>query len=1621
MSFLHGVLKTVKDDDCVTTYDNYITEKNDKLQKLLQDLHSSIGQGRSVFGERVKEVGGRTLSVTNALGELKDEKITYFIDYVSGKQGDKLQDQLKTWTSVLGSINDHINTNIITNVDRLDPALSDKILRQIEPVQKVVAHLGGVATDPNLGVQVKDVDKALAEQRKNILDQIKMTSTDLQLRLTEECDKIFTDIMDLSGRKDDRFSHIKKTLQAARDVVASFDNEYKREVLQIIARLKIEMTEIYNGETGKCPLEMDVDIIVSTLLKFDDNLHASIKDFGERLAAAKKAINEAQKDVSRINEEANGDSTSKKGKLEKVAHDLEKTKKALDDYVKTEITDGLEVLAAKAQTKVRELEDALNEDLKKVKNQIKTQLGEYVQKVGGELLEASKKAKYPDDNEDTGPKPAFAALQNITVLKDALSNADIQLQKNIEFALDVLNDTTGFEGWKADKTNSIIKAVQGELRQVVEKELPNGDGDFTPTSQISFDKFKNYHGGMDGNQKKIGKKNELISSITSISNLASGFSVKVTNEALDNLSSDIIKELSDLMREFSNSAAYVTANFNHLKTDTIDKNLGKIKEEIYRLKTDHVEVMTRYINSVLAKVSRLEELPGLVDEARKAAEKKMDELKLDIEGVVTAIELAVGLANDALISSIAKLYNSVEIIRQTLKDSITKLKETLLKTAEDAFENVTKEVKMLLVIQHAADLQALRALVETQLREVQNIIARDAVTGVKGLLQTINGMSLVLNKHKVLEFRKFSNTKLEKIQESVKDVTTPFKITHFTALAKAFHDYFSPIHQYIKDQITAQLKEKSLPETADDNLNNLNTVNSNFDKLLNHLKAEVTSPRHYIFNKEFVDLRDKLSTSLTSLSPSQFANPRHPELLDAVGKALQGFTGELQKAYVNRYDGGEKITWGKQGAIATVYSTHVQWNTEFTEEGRKAAKVFLSILRMMYEKLYKLRDECGSVWKDKYICETDSKGDNPLGSFLKGCGFRVAENEGSKKGELKFPYTQFKGEGIKNLLPLTSTLKSGTRGVLDIFDTLLTHLNQFNQVGHAKHIPSPRTPCSIFEMLCWAAGLAHNSVFEKLQTYCNAYDTTDNKQDDPDFKNRLSVDVDHGLHNLCRYSHKILTTILGTGDEDTLYGVELSNNSLNLKYPTGGAECLHTLLDILRRLLPTLRFIKRKCKLSTQHGGWEQCQYGRDVMTSKWSCSKHTTSESTCQANGQANTEPNCQANDQATCQPRSPLMSYLNDCLPGHMPHQLQSVGCTSKCTTCPGSTPGMPCLTPLGFRGFSGSTKMGKDICYVMRKFFSSAKLSSLFCVAPRPPSTLPEHIEFALCLVNGWQKDVAPEEVPFQKRMHTSIENLSIKLVDKPNILTDAIISAYGSDYVDHDSCDNHHLSSLTSFGACYKNKEQCAPYLSSMCRDSYDYFAKKHSNTYLSWSVYLPWTFWDLLNNLYNAFCDINCHDWGCRGCLRGDGCKRGKHGVVEDEKKDVTCQCDSIVKCRGVAPTLYQYGFSFGEASTLNGGSTAKKCKDFCSQLKKVLQSQYFKDLFKECDNFLKEIRFPFMLLLLALWSLSLLYLLHIAVVRLDVLRIRSHLRSPSSHRIAAQSLLAAARVGKLSKLRYFSP
>ncbi|CDR71931.1 hypothetical protein, conserved, partial [Babesia bigemina] len=512
------------------------------------------------------------------------------------------------------------------------------------------------------------------------------------------------------------------------------------------------------------------------------------------------------------------------------------------------------------------------------------------------------------------------------------------------------------------------------------------------------------------------------------------------------------------------------------------------------------------------------------------------------------------------------------------------------------------------------------------------------------------------------------------------------------------------------------------------------------------------------------------------------------------------------------------------------------------------------------------------------------------------------------------------------------------------------------------------------------------------------------------------------MNDLCTNSHELLTTILGTGDEQTTYTCDYSNNSLGLYYPQKGDDCLHTILDILRRLFPVLSFLHSQCSFGASDMGWADCRYGKDIPTTKSHCSKESKNKAKCQAE--------CQPNYQPNCQPTSPLMCYLGDSLLGCLPHQVGSIGCGYKCATCPSGKPGMPCLTPLGFRSFSGSTKTGSDLCEVVSKFFGRHVASCLFSLVSKPPSTLPEHFGFALSLVKKWD-DHGKHLI--RTGIDNAITDRSIALYDDASQLTNALSNAYGSSQSGNhatkhttrpvDGSENEvkkgDLCSLAMSTAC--SGQLCAPYLYALCTDQYSYLASKQCKTYLSWAVYLPWTFWNYLNSLYNAFKDIYCQDWGCRTCLRADTCRRGQHGLVNDKTKAPNCNCGSIVECKGAMPTLYKYGFTFGAPAALNGQGGKKTCTNFMQQLNNVLQSTYFQTLFEKCDDFLWQIRQPFTWTVVALWLLSVLYLIHIMVIRLDLLHIKSHLHSPSSHKIAAQSLLAAGRVKKLGRVFYLQP
>ncbi|GBE63346.1 hypothetical protein, conserved [Babesia ovata] len=915
-----------------------------------------------------------------------------------------------------------------------------------------------------------------------------------------------------------------------------------------------------------------------------------------------------------------------------------------------------------------------------------------------------------------------------------------------------------------------------------------------------------------------------------------------------------------------------------------------------------------------------------------------------------------------------------------------------------------------------------------------NASAKDKLKELKGLISKENP------KH------------TEKINGARDTILENIKTNYVVFLRAQLHEFATKVNELLTNLPTKVASDadkhykgfmKELKGNLDDNLigvnmSNLGTVSPKVRDFFIALLTTLNGNPEIMLNRDNIpDLQHKLSTLLSSLSkydrpfqknlsalastlstirPASYSAPTNP-LLDVLKTGLTGMHDELQKAYVSVYDGEA-------------------WQPEHEN---KYAKICFTCLPTLTTALTELREQCETDgdWKTEKLCLMNSTASNPLGNFLDQCGYTVAQNNASKDGELQHK-SEWNGQKILadclQAIPKAADIdhlktcmpRQKQFTVLELLRCILSHRSEFFQVGHISTFAARKHPSSVNEMLVWLTGLPHNFAHKNTKTYVKTlYKVPDGAGKPPKRVQFIDAhpspigyrDIDNAINNITSLSPTLVTAIVGHGDLHSLYACDLYDNSMKLHYPQSGEDCFNMLVDIIRRCLPPLKFLLTQCSRRPERCGWGGCLYGRDVMTTNSQCNYHSTGQPTCQSSSQPTDQPECQATCRPTCQPAcrptSPLMSYLNDCLPGHLPHQLTSVGCRSVCTTCPGGKPGQPCLTPLGFRAFSGSTKSGLHLSEIIDAFIRGSNISPLLCVIPKPPSTLPEHIAFALSLVNGWRHRATH---PFRNVIELSIRDVSIDLVSDSSDLTNAFVDAYGSQSATHTNCNHAHLMSIIDSGVCKSNENIfCTPNVSSLCRESYGYFVNKHSNLYLSWALYLPWQLLLYLEALCDAFKNIFCHDWGCRSCLNGSTCKRGEHGLKDN------CGCPSIVNCRGALPTLYRYGVTFGEDWTSNNAGKATTCFDFCTQLNNILKSSHFSELFKAIDNFIYCIRLPFMTLLLTLWSLSLLYLLHIAVVRLDVLRIRSHLRSPSSHRIAAQSLLAAARVRALANVKYFSP
>ncbi|GBE63226.1 hypothetical protein, conserved [Babesia ovata] len=1722
MSFLHGVLSGVQDDENVTTYNEYIDSP--KINNVIDSLNTSVGKGRQAFEKALTQVDTLIKNVTTPINDLLtgvDEKnfkkIPQLIkdiqqmkksnyEDVSGTGGltDKTQEALKALNNVDKQLNNNLHPHVKLMHNAVDTFYVNAILgvndlnavcsNVSEQLTNLQANLMAKADEEGDGC-VRLLTNEFETQIRTPLNTAKINLNNLNHKLNDWIDKAMLVVSKALSKCDEILGHVKNKEQSKTwttvETAAKNLRDMANELREVAKQVKAQITSWVGTALSEV---VTLDRAVRTVLKeTKDNIKAAmqkyvktqllgdIKGKVEKITGTKggNGLKNIVEKVKQYVEENYIDdhfaTETLEGWIEDILSKSELAKTFLDyyttnhqelvistisSYINTEIVKTIphhpKVVPGKVKETLASIQALLTElsvqvALKAGKNQYYTIAGTIHQALQDIAPGTFTAAKGNLEQALRQILPAVAATSNHIAgqIGDLINDCQIG---NVDAALTV---ATGLESdistallkgsdvIKPDHMFQLSDSVDARILGILEAEVGEDD---KKGGGAMVTKVKDTNMGLYG---KLIKQDKVKTGALTGAN--KGESEGQLPEAIGNIGREV------------NSAArlgkIVETNTNGKKDgnfydDTFTLLCGEVDSALEKLCTavkDLVEkdngtsgVIGDQVDPKRGVQKLLEDLKTMLNDDKKARKYGLTKHLREIhEEIRTKI---IGTSGDysgipetlLQIKTAAEKFHN-ETIPNTVNACITAINEKVQSEVTEKIRNLKNTALHKFAATKQKELEDLKKLVTDQSARIEDLISLDSMIGLKGLLREMKAW---------LEDR------------SLIHIQSPVE---FTGTASQLKQFLDAILRYVQHQVMTP-KGHSTP-APNANSKKVADIQAALNKLLSHLQEN--SSRAFTYDSKFRQLLQSLTALLCDFDAERFANPYHPVLLDALRKGMNALIGELDKAYINKYDGVKDIAWSKTKGP----------NFDPTADANRCAKVFMSCLPMWLEDLTRVMHKCSAEgsWREKaiYLREDDGKG-NYLGDFLRECGYKVPTCKKSKQdGELQCRHSM-RGEHIHKKLAesLINTLNNvhlnacvkekhhegqTAKSLFDLFDLLkclTTHVGEYYESCHLELPKSQKYPCSVRDICVWLSGLPHTAVYDKIDGHCDkllnqkdeATNTFPNKEDT--VMQRSLQHLNGNIKHICKLAPKILVSIQGHGSGASHaaypYACCFENNHGQFYYPGDPSSLLDILKDMCMRLLRAFSFLYQQCKHTASDGnGWRECQYGYRVGTYQWDCNEPSDNSST-QPKSQAKCQPNSEANDQPNCLPRSPLQAHLMDGLPGFMPHKFTAVGCQPTCSTCPkGSLVGQ-CITPMGFADLATAGSIvgrGDDLVDVLATLCKNGGsvlcelVHALQCISPSPPKGLAEMFSYYCNIFQKSYGSLYGHEDTYQTKINDTI-NKSFPLWPElhgkydASKLTGALRKLYYSK-------DGHHqphikngitpghkdLYSLVAQDSCALTEiANCAPYLKALCHDACHTYPAKHANLYMAWLCRLAWAFWDLLDQLLKAFNNISCQSYGCQ-CK----CGFGKHGVTEEDTSQPSkapkpsCHCNSIVQCKGPMSVFYQYGFTFGMPKELMGSERKMSCDNFVKQLTRVLHKGYFKELFDEIDDFIWAIRTPFSYLLLALWSLSLLYLLHITVVRLDALRIRSHLRSPASHRIAAQSLLAAARVKALANVKYFSP
>ncbi|GBE62829.1 Extracellular matrix-binding ebh, putative [Babesia ovata] len=1184
---------------------------------------------------------------------------------------------------------------------------------------------------------------------------------------------------------------------------------------------------------------------------------------------------------------------------------------------------------------------------------------------------------------------------------------------------DILDNLRRLKGRIGMKQNIGLEAIKNTIQQLQQKSFQQHPKTIGDAKQQIVDELTTLRGELHG---KPGS--DVITTLNDLQN--SGLSATETwnvnsknEKGLAKINSDLNNQqtaLSNQPGEIGGGVQEITDELDSLRetlnTEVTDK-LKKLKEHgltdgntpwtiddknlngIQKITTDIIAIKDKDVDQVKDKLKELcTEIRTITREAKRDLEHvKKDRLEYELTGIKDQLHnLQIRLVSGPIQACREFINKDADRFARECIASLTAFVNGQVATAID---DITAFARQQYVSNIKEALEAFARKVEEELRELPNEISRDLYLGYKGLIKYMYGPL---------------SSDFTGREESVPQ------------LSSAFRELYEQVQTYLLGEIGREADEQNrkknpaLPPSEEPYNSKLNEVYDALTKLLTYLKDNDT------FDHRLTELLRNLTDALSGVKPESFARPSSP-VLDGLVEGLTKFTAEFTCAYVSRYAGAQ-----------------------FTdEEGEKCAKVFLTLLPTLCDAFNRLWEQCnkGGKWRDMKINATSK-----LGAFLQRSGYKVSTSATLQDGELRddcighdvYVLVSQKIEETENNAHLKKCLSlQHACNLLGILKCLCTHLTEYYQTCHLKVHPSPRPPCSVYEMLVWCCGLTYNAVHltvthDALPSLFEAdeQDSTDTGVSVTDLsslalkahpRDITPASLTDALTEVCHRSHSVLTTLLGYGHADGIYACDFNTNPGGLLYPGDADALLCLLFDVIKRLHHQLHFLYRRCLYNARHGGWLDCWYGRDVGGSSWKCNTMQCANQMCdqQCNQTHNQICNQRCDQHPKCGVKSPLQSFLEDGLVGFLPHQLSADGTCVKCSGCDTKSPGLPCKTPMGLANITrlaSRAGQGRSIMDVLGAFCGGASsplarlCGYLTCLLTRPPRTPDDLFAFYYNFICEWSDGVEHRKAAFEDAVGDACFRQRGVTLDVSTIFRTK----------EHGTLpDMPHLTGdLFSLVKCNGTPRSapshpCGPYLKPLGHDVRATFSKAHAHLYLSWVVYLTETFYDFLQELLRD-CERNCADAtsNCHARSCANDCTAKRRPLAPNSTH--TAHCPSIVDCDSTTPTLFRYGFVHRDVHSLAGSTSGhqgkRTCEDFCKTLQVAVKEMnpLHRLAHETIPEFLYRIRAPFLFCLVTLWLTAALYIAHSLLYRMDVLRIRSHLLTTrASHLVDVKALLTKGR------------